>query len=534
MSKRNISISEQINMDENYVPKLTTKNVVGLFAMIFGLFLSLLDQEIVASSLGEIQAGLGASDDEISGIQTWYILAQTVVLPLCGWISRVVGTHVFFSLCAVGFAFTSYLCGISWSLESMLLFRILQGICAGGMIPSVYAALYRYFPKQVPVLYATILAFIITLGPTAGPILGGHITQALGWEWIFYINIIPGMLIALLVYSYARMDEADYSLLKGFDYPGIFFVIMFLGCTVYALEHGAKNNWFDSNLISGLLIAGVVFGILTFWRELTCKNPVLQLNVFRHKRFAIGCVLAFCDIGAMMASLYLIPIFCSHVLGYNSGEVGSLMGIRGLTQICFAPVVAILITQFDIRKLCGFGLCMVAVTMLLFADLSVDSGRSDFTWMLILGGIGFLCGVTTTNMIALDGLPKKDIKGATSLYAVSGSLGGTYFLAFVNTLVVNRSVFHYSNAYGIVNPENTMGDQFRLGLIDKFTTMMPGIEGAEQAAVSFYYAQVQKAAFAQALKDGSMIIAGALLFAACLLFFIPKVKSSRKIELSLH
>ena len=195
-------------------------SIVPFAVMCVGMFVALLDIQIVASSLQDIGGGLSAAQDQISWVQTAYLIAEIIVIPLSGWLTRVFSTRWLFAASAAGFTVASLLCGIAWNIESMIVFRALQGLLGASMIPTVFTSSFHYFPGQRRVYSAAVVGAIASVAPTLGPVIGGWITDTLDWRWLFYINLVPGLLVAVTVPMLVKIDHPDLSLLKGADYLG--------------------------------------------------------------------------------------------------------------------------------------------------------------------------------------------------------------------------------------------------------------------------------------------------------------------------
>ena len=225
--------------------------------MCVGMFIALLDIQIVASSLQDIGGGLSAAQDQISWVQTAYLIAEIIMIPLSGWLTRVFSTRWLFTASSVGFTIASMLCGLAWNIESMIVFRALQGMLGASMIPIVFTSTFHYFQGPRRVYSAAVVGAIASVAPTLGPVIGGFITDTLDWRWLFYANVIPGIVISILVPILVKIDEPDLSLLKGADYPGIILLAMTLGTLEYVLEEGSRWNWFDDATIRDCaMIAG--------------------------------------------------------------------------------------------------------------------------------------------------------------------------------------------------------------------------------------------------------------------------------------
>src|SRR5215469_7236847 len=237
-------------MDAIGTKELSMSAKVFAFAtMCVGFFIALLDIQIVSASLRDIGGGLSAGADETAWVQTSYLIAEIVVIPLSGWLSRVMSTRWLFCVSAAGFTVTSLLCGWAWNIESMIVFRALQGFLGGSMIPTVFTTAFIYFNNQQRVIAAATIGCIASLAPTLGPTLGGWITDNYSWHWLFFINVVPGIFVAVVVPILVRIDRPNLSLLKGADYLGIALMAVFLGCLQYALEEGPRWEWLDDEAV---------------------------------------------------------------------------------------------------------------------------------------------------------------------------------------------------------------------------------------------------------------------------------------------
>src|SRR5450432_921360 len=212
---------------------ISPRRMLAFLAMCFGMFMAFLDIQIVSASLAEIQAGLAASRDEISWVQTSYLIAEVVAIPLSGFLSRALGTRVMFAASAAGFTIASLMCGLTSSMNEMIFWRAVQGFIGGGMVPTVFAAIYTIFPRSKQAMFVPMIGLIATLAPTIGPTVGGYLTDALSWHWLFFINIGPGIAVTAATYLLIDFDRPDYSLFKHFDWWGLGFMAVFLGSLEY-------------------------------------------------------------------------------------------------------------------------------------------------------------------------------------------------------------------------------------------------------------------------------------------------------------
>src|SRR3954467_9089603 len=200
------------------------RRMFAFICMVFGMFMAILDIQIVSASLAEIQAGLSASSDEISWVQTSYLIAEVIMIPLSGTLSRVLSTRWMFVISAGGFTIMSFMCATSSTISEMILWRALQGFIGGGMIPTVFASAYTVFPPEKRGVITPIIGLVATLAPTIGPTVGGYLTDLFSWHWLFLVNIVPGIFVTVSTYFLVDFDEPHFSLFKDFDWAGLGFM----------------------------------------------------------------------------------------------------------------------------------------------------------------------------------------------------------------------------------------------------------------------------------------------------------------------
>ena len=300
----------------------TRTKVFAFVLMCLGFFMATLDIQIVASSLKDIGGGLSASQDELSWVQTAYLIAEILVIPMSGWLTRVFSTRWVFAFSALGFTVTSMLCGLAWDINSMILFRGLQGALGAAMIPTVFTTAFVLFPGKQRLIASTTISALATLAPTIGPVIGGWITSQWSWHWLFYLNLVPGLAVTLLVPKYVHFDNVDLSLLKKGDYLGILLMSGFLGCLEYVLEEGPRKNWFGDDVIVTCTWIAAICGFLFIVHAFTAKEPIVDLRALAIRNFGIGSLLSFVTGIGIFCAVFLTPVFLSRVRGFDSLQIG--------------------------------------------------------------------------------------------------------------------------------------------------------------------------------------------------------------------
>ncbi len=352
----------------------TATKLLAFGTMSIGFFIALLDIQIVAASLQDIGGGLSAGADETAWVQTSYLIAEIVVIPLSGWLSRVMSTRWLFCASATGFTITSLLCGWAWNIQSMIVFRALQGFLGGSMIPTVFTTAFIYFSMQQRVVAAATIGAISSLAPTLGPTIGGWITDNYSWHWLFFINLVPGIFVAVAVPLLVRVDKPEPSLLRGADYLGIVLMAAFLGCLEYTLEEGPRWDWFgDPTIRTTAWIAGLS-GVAFIWRSLTFARPIVDLRALKGRNFSLGCCFSFVTGIGIFATIYLTPLFLARARGFSALEIGVAVCSTGAFQICAIPIYTTLARWIDMRWLMMFGFACFTLSMWDFTFITHDWG----------------------------------------------------------------------------------------------------------------------------------------------------------------
>lgn len=423
---------------------LTTRRIFAFLAMVFGMFMAILDIQIVSASLSDIQAGLAASSEEISWVQTAYLIAEVIMIPLSGFLSRVMSTRILFTLSAVGFTASSFLCATATNIDQMIVYRGLQGFLGGGMIPSVFAAAFTIFPPNRRAIVSPIIGLIATLAPTIGPTVGGLLSHALSWHWLFLVNVIPGICVATATWNLIDFDKPDWKLAGRFDWFGLAAMIAFLGSLQYVLEEGPFNDWLDDRTVFGFAIVMVVGGIVFFWRALTRDEPIVDLSAFRNVNFAFGSIFSFVMGIGLYGLTYLYPLYLGRVRGYDSLMIGEAVFVSGLAMFFTAPVAGYLSEKIDLRVMLLIGFLGFATSTWMLTGLTPDWDFHELLWPQVLRGISLMLCMVPINNLALGTLEPSRMKGASGLFNLTRNLGGAVGLAVINTLLTDRGDLHYA------------------------------------------------------------------------------------------
>ena len=501
---------------------VTPRDWVGFLAMVLGMFMAILDIQIVASSIAQIQAGISASADEISWVQTAYLIAEVVMIPLSGWLARVVSTRYLFFASCVTFTVASAACAFSWSIESMIVFRAIQGFLGGAMIPTVFATTYMIFPPRQQASVSVVIGLVATMAPTLGPTLGGWLTEALSWHWLFLINVVPGVIVASVVISFGRKDKPKLSMLRGFDIAGIALVALFLGALQYVLEEGPTDDWFDDRRIVAVSLISAVAGLAFIWRELTAEHPVVDIRAFSDRNFAVGCLYSFIIGIGLYGSVYIIPLYLGRVRGYSSLEIGITMMVTGLFQLLSAPLAGNLARHVDLRYMLGVGLALFGGGLWLNSALTSQWGYWEMFLPQAVRGLSLMFCFVPINAVALGHLPPQKVQNASGLYNLMRNLGGAIGLATINTALSHRFDLHMARLSESLTASRAVVVAALDGLTARFEPVMG--TGADQAALKMLWQITWREATTLAFADVLMMVAAVFACGVLLLPLLQKVR----------
>ncbi len=494
-------------------PVVTTRRLIAFFALVFGMFMAILDIQIVSSSLSQIQAGLSAAPEEISWVQTSYLIAEVIMIPLSGFLSRALSTRVLFTISAAGFTLASVLCATATNINQMIVYRALQGFIGGGMIPTAFAAAYTIFPKKAQAPVMAVVGLTVTLAPTVGPTVGGYLTDLFSWHWLFLVNVPPGILATLLAWFLVDFDEPDYALLRRFDFIGLISMAIFLGSLEYVLEEGQRNDWFSDGTILALAVTGAVAGVAFFWRVLTAGTPIVDLRAFLDRNFAVGSLLTFVLGIGLYGLTYLYPLYLARVHGFSSLQIGETVFVTGMFMFITAPIVGNLGRKVDPRILIFIGFALFAFSSYDLTGITSDWVFNELFLPQAMRGVALMFCMIPINVISLGTLPPDRIKNASGLFNLTRNLGGAFGLAAINTILQSRTDLHVERLSEHVAWGSAIAEDRLAGMTQSLEPVLGADAGA--AALQRLGGMVQKQALVMSFADVFLIIS--VIFAAMIL-----------------
>ena len=417
---------------------------IGFFAAVLGMFMAILDIQIVASSLNEIQAGVSASPDEIAWVQTAYLVAEVIMIPLASTVARIISTRAIFVLSGGGFVLASIGCAMSTSINQLIVLRALQGFLGGAMIPLAHTTSFTLFPRRQMGKIQALIAIVATTAPSIGPTLGGYITEHLSWHWLFLLNIAPGILVVLGVWRYLDIDTGERSVLEQLDLPGLVLMALFLGTLEYILEDGPRHDWLASQPVFICTIICAASSLLFLFRVFTARYPIVNLRLFRQRDFCVGVWMNFILGVAVYGLVYLMPLYLGAVRGFSSMQIGEVMAVTGIAMFLSAPVLGRISDYIDLRLFILTGFILIGWGSMLNANFTAESGFQEFFWPQILRGVGMMMSFISISRVALGNLPPRDVGQGSGILNVMRNLGGALGLALLNTIHLRQVSYHWN------------------------------------------------------------------------------------------
>lgn len=480
---------------------------IGFIAMVVGQFMAILDIQIVASAIGSIQAGVSASRDEISWVQTAYLIAEVIGIPLSGFLGRALGTRLLFCISAVAFSIASLLCAFSWDIGSLIFFRALQGFSGAAMIPTVMATLYLVFPQRLQPMTGAMMGMVITLAPSLGPTIGGYVAEVLGWRALFWVNVIPGLLITVVIWNtMGSLGKPDFSLLKKIDVIGLVGLALMLGAAEYTLEEGPSSEWFASSEIWFYTMLSALGAAIFFWRAFSAQTPIVDLKPFQSPTFAVGAGLGFILGLGLFTSVFLTPLFLASVRGYSALQIGHTMFVQGAVMFLTAPIIGQLGRKMgDTRPLGILGFLLVAASCWEQAHLTAEAGFYQLMWPQVLRALGLMMTFNSVMQPALQSLPPSQVHSGAGLFNTFRNLGGAFGIASLATVQAHSYALHRQELYAAANPSNPHVQGMIQGM--QAYLAQTGAADPEKQALMRYAALLDREALVMTFNDQFLFLA---------------------------
>ncbi len=513
----------------------TNKWIITLSVMVPTL-LEILDTSIANVALGHIQGSLSAGQDEVTWVLTSYLVSNAVIIPMSGWLSRVMGRRNYLMASVALFVVSSMLCGLAGSLGTLVFFRVVQGIGGGGLQPMSQAILLETFPPSQRGLAMAIFAMGAVLGPILGPLLGGYITDNFSWRWIFFINVPIGALALFMIWSFVQDPHYLERRTRGeaIDYVGLALLTVGLGCLQIVLDKGQQDDWMESPFILTLtIVSGACLIFLVFW-ELRSKNPIVNLRAFADRSFATGNLVMFFGFFAFFGSIVMLPLFLQNLMGYTAFLAGVVLGPGGLIMLVCLPVVGKLTQKMDARILLSIGMAVSASSLFSMSGFSLQVDMNTAIMTRNIQAIGISCFFVPLSYLTMAYVSKEGMNNASAIFNLLRNLGGSCGVAFVSTLLARRAQFHQARLAEHLSP---FDPAFNLAVqkAKAFLTTQAGVLGdATSMAKGAIYLLLQRETAARAFADVFHVQAVLFILLIALTWVIRRPRHSAEVGAGMH
>jgi DHA2 family multidrug resistance protein len=409
--------------------------------MCIGMFMAILDIQVVASSLTNIQHALNIPDDKISWIQTAYLIAEVIAIPLTGMLTRALSLRWMFVAATGGFTLASIACALCTSADPLIALRVVQGFCGGMLIPAVFTSVFTILPKKHEILATAMAGVVAMVAPTVGPYVGGWLTQTYSWHWIFLINVAPGILVCSVVGFFIPVGEPNIGYLRKIDYATVFLAAIFLGTLELLLKEAPPHHWSGLYIYSLFTICAVA-GAMAIYLCFSRPSPFINLRRFSRIAFAVGCSLSFVAGMGLYGSTYILAIFLGGVREHTPIEIGEIIMVSGAVQMLAAPVAALAESRVDGRILVAFGYAVFGIGLLINGQMTYQTDFDGLFWPQVLRGAAVMFCILPTTRLAMEGWKTEDAPDASGQFNLMRNLGGAIGIALIDTILAQRAPEH--------------------------------------------------------------------------------------------
>ncbi len=474
---------------------------IGFAMMSVGMFMAVLDVQVVATSLPTIQKSLGVAQDQMSWVQTAYLIAEIIAIPLTGFLTRTLTMRRLFVVAVSFFTLASIGCAASSTFAALIACRIVQGFFGGTLIPIVFAAVFLLFPVRLQTLATVTAGVLAVFAPTLGPVVGGWITSTYSWPWLFLINVGPGIAAAAVAWLSLPKDHATIEELRYLDAGSLLLGAVALAAIEIALKEAPGRGW-TSPLVAALLGLCLLTAVAFTCRTLRSPRPLVDLRTFGNRNFAIGCLLSFVLGMGLFGSVYLMPVFLAYVRGHDALEIGQIMLVTGVAQLAAAPVAAALVRRCDERLLSALGFLLLAAGLGLSSVQTRETDFQEMFWPQMMRGCAIMFCILPPTELALGRLAEKTIPDASGLFNMMRNLGGAIGIAIIDTVVYGRAPEH----------ARSLIDRLSAGDMDAVRTVGVALDVLQAALFdpdkrAQVASLVDKVAFVQAVNEAWALLA---------------------------
>jgi len=504
-------------------PAVSAKTWIAVIGATLGAFMAVLNIQIVNASLADIQGAIGAGIDDGGWISTSYLIAEIVVIPLSGWLAQVFSIRIYLLTNAVLFLVLSAACALAQDLPQMIVLRAVQGFTGGVLIPMAFTLIITLLPRTKQPVGLALFALSATFAPAIGPTIGGYLTENFGWQYIFYVNLVPGAIMVGMLWYALDAKPMKLALLREGDWAGIITMAIGLSALQTVLEEGNKDDWFGSPFIVKLSVIAATALTAFLIIELTAKKPLLNLRLLVRRNFGFGMLANFLLGVALYGSVFILPQYLARIQGYNAEQIGMVLAWTGLPQLVLIPLVPRLMQKFDARIIIGVGFVLFAASNFLNIYMTNDYAADQLLWPNVVRAIGQALVMAPLSAVATAGIEAENAGSASGLFNMMRNLGGAVGIALLQTLLTKREQYH-SN---VLMQSVSVFEQATRTRLEQLTQYFinHGVLDRADAAHRAYVAighTVQKQAYIFAFSDTFYLLGMALIVALIAVFFLKK------------
>ena len=502
--------------------KMDARKWVAVLGTMLGAFMAVLDIQITNSSLRDIAGGIAATPDEGSWISTAYLIGEIITIPLTAWLSRVFTVRWYLLVNVLLFLGFSALCGISTSLGEMIIFRAGQGFTGGVLIPMSLTVIISTMPKNLLPVGQAMFGMTATLAPAIGPALGGWLTDHFGWEWNFYVNIVPGAVMLLAIWYGIDKKPINLKLLREGDWWGIGCMVIGLGSLIAMLEEGQRKDWFGSTFIVTSAILAGIFVPAFILVELYSAKPFVKLRLMASRNVGVSSIVAFGLGLGLYGTIYLMPLYLGEVQGYSPLQIGETLVWIGLPQFLIFPILPFLMKRFDLRALVFWGCVLFAISCFMNTSMSYNNAGDQFFIVNIVRAFGQPFTIVPITALATATLAPKDAGDGSAIFNIFRHVGGSVGIAILSTIVTRREQFHDARIGESVTVYDPATQERLAALTGNFISKGADSVTAMQQAYRAIKGLITRDAFIMAFNDAFLVVGIGLVVAATAVWFCKR------------
>jgi DHA2 family multidrug resistance protein len=497
-----------------------SRGIVALTVMLPTL-IEIIDTSVVNVSLDHIRGSLSAGIDEATWTITAYLVSNAIIIPMAGWLSRLIGRKNYLIASIALFTFSSFMCGSAWSLQSLVFFRVIQGIGGGGLVPLSQSILLESFPREKHGTAMAIFGMGAMLGPIVGPLLGGFITDNWSWRWIFYINIPIGILSIIMNIIVIQDPPYMQRVKMKVDYWGLAFLAAGLGSLQFILDKGESEDWFASGLIVTFAVVSAVSLALLVINEYYSDHPIVNLRLFKDRTFTSGATVMFFVFLNLFGSIVLLPIYLQSIMGYTSYFAGLVLGPGGFATMLAMPFAGRLVSRVNPKRILTVGILICALSTYLMSRFNTTTDFWSFVWPRVVLGLGMGLTFIPLTTMTLSHIPRENMTEATSLYNLLRNLGGSVGIAFTTTMLSRRAQFHQTRLVEHLSPFDPVYSLYR----DKLSSFLAAKGLSAAGADGLIYRELVRQSTTMAFTDAFLTICVLIVCVLPLVFIMQRAGS---------